>query len=85
MVFNSKPCQSAFKGPYVVDCELLLWLQQQDTLVDASDGAQGLGLSLQGQRSFLCWECLVRGKLQGHLHRGPVESRSDDRLCWVSL
>jgi len=54
---------------YRVNSEFLLFLQQQDALVDGSDGAHGAWVSLQGERGLLCWKLLERGEPQRHLQR----------------
>lgn len=54
---------------YMVNSELLLLLQQEDALVDGSDGAQRARLSPQTQRRLLGWKRLDGRELQGHLDR----------------
>lgn len=64
--------------PYIVNSEFLLWLQQEDALVDGPDGAHGAWVSLQTERGLLRWKLLERGELQRHLHRRHQGRESED-------
>lgn len=58
-----KSSMSCVRAPYIRGSQLLLCLQQQDALVDGSDGAQRAGVSLQIQRGPLSGKLLQGGKL----------------------